>query len=343
MDSQAEDVEGEETQMIVITGGAGFIGSALIWGLNKRGFSNILVVDSLGNTNKWKNLVGLKFADYMDKNEFITKLEQGNLTRDIEGIIHMGACADTTQKDADFLLSNNYEYSKHLAGWCIENHKRFIYASSAATYGDGRERFSDDHSILPRLRPLNIYGYSKHLFDLWALRNGYLDRIAGLKYFNVFGPNEYHKGEMRSVAHKAFEQIKTTGKVRLFKSYRPEFKDGWQMRDFIYIKDVVEITLFVFDNPDANGIINVGTGNARSFYDLALAIFRSLNLEPNIEYIDMPEHIRAHYQYFTQADVGKLHSLGYRKETYSLEESIDDYVKNYLLKEDNPYLGNGQD
>lgn len=328
--------------MIVITGGAGFIGSALVWGLNKEGNSDILVVDSLESSTKWKNLVNLRFSDYMDKDVFIIGLEQGAFGGSVEGIIHMGACTDTTEKDADFLLNNNYEYTKRLAQWCIQNNKRFVYASSAATYGDGDESFSDEHSIVPKLKPLNMYGYSKHLSDLWALRNGHLDRIAGLKYFNVFGPNEYHKEETRSVVHKAFEQLKTTGKVKLFKSHRLDYRDGWQMRDFIYVKDVVRMTLFIFNNPAINGIINVGTGCARSFHDLALAIFGSLNLTPDIEYIDMPESVRNHYQYFTQADISKLHRLGYTEQTYSLEEAVDDYVKEYLLKKD-PYLGNGED
>jgi len=325
--------------MIVVTGGAGFIGSALIWGLNKRGINDIQVVDSLGESHKWKNLVNLQFADYLDKEVFITKLEQGMFDSLIEGIIHMGACSDTTEEDANFLLGNNYEYTKRLAQWCIKNHKRFIYASSAATYGDGSKGFSDEHTLLPKLKSLNIYGYSKHLFDLWASSKGYLDKIAGLKYFNVFGPNEYHKEDMRSVVHKTFEQVKSTGKVKLFKSYLPEYKDGWQMRDFLYIKDAVAMTLFIYDNPAANGIINIGTGRARSFRDLASIVFHSMGIEPEIQYIDMPETIRRQYQYFTQANINKCRSLGYSERIYSLEEAIDDYVKKYLLGED-LYLGN---
>ncbi|MFC2001654.1 ADP-glyceromanno-heptose 6-epimerase [Chloroflexota bacterium] len=328
--------------MIVVTGAAGFIGSALVWGLNRQETSDILVVDSPGSSNKWGNLVNLQFSDIIDTDAFITKLEQGAFGNSIESIIHMGANTDTTETDADFLISNNYEYTKRLAQWCIVNGRRFVYASSAATYGDRVEDFSDDHSILPKLRPLNMYAYSKHLFDLWAWRHNYLDRIAGLKYFNVFGPNEYHKGEMRSVVHQAFEQVRSTGKVKLFKSHRPEYKHGWQMRDFIYIKDVVEMTLFVFSHPAINGIINVGTGRARSFQDLVLAIFNSMSLKPDIEYIDMPESIRPRYQYFTQADVSRLRDLGYAKPTCSLEEAVADYVKSYLLKE-NSHLGNGED
>jgi ADP-L-glycero-D-manno-heptose 6-epimerase len=325
--------------IIAITGGAGFIGSALVWGLNRRKFDNILVIDSLGTSDNWKNLVNLKFSDYLDKEEFITKLEQGRFDDVVTAIIHMGACTDTTCKDAKFLLQNNYEYTKRLAEWCIKNNKRFLYASSAATYGDGKNGFSDDHAILAKLRPLNIYGYSKHLFDLWAFNNRYLEKIAGLKYFNVFGPNEYHKGEMKSVVCKAFEQIKETGKVKLFKSYLNDYKNGWQMRDFVYIKDVVEMTLFVFNNPTANGIFNIGTGQKRSFYDLVLAVFNSIGLKANIEYIEMPESIQKQYQYFSKADITKLCKLGYTKNIYSLEEAVDEYVKNYLLNED-PHLGN---
>jgi ADP-L-glycero-D-manno-heptose 6-epimerase len=325
--------------MLVITGSAGFIGSALVWGFNGRGFDDILIVDSLGKDEKWKNLLNLRFQDFMDKDEFLIRLEKGELDSKVEDIIHMGACSDTMERDADFLLRNNYEYSKRLALWCLKRGKRLLYASSAATYGDGKMGFSDEHSLLPSLRPLNIYAYSKHLFDLWAYRNGFLDRMVGLKYFNVFGPNEYHKGEMRSVIHKAYEQIKREGKIRLFKSYNPNFKDGWQMRDFIYIKDAIEATIFLYENKEARGIYNIGTGRARSFYDLAMAVFRALDVEPNIEFIDMPEEIRDKYQYWTQADISKLRKAGFEREFTPLEEAVNDYIRNYLLKPD-PYLGN---
>lgn len=324
--------------MIVITGGAGFIGSALVWGFNQRGYDDILIVDELGCDEKWKNLVNLKFADFVHKDEFIPRLEKGKFSGKIDGILHMGACSSTTEQDADFLLRNNFEYTRQLALWAVEKGKRFVYASSAATYGDGTQGFSDEHSLLPRLKPLNMYAYSKHLFDLWALRNGLLNKIAGIKYFNVFGPNEYHKGDMRSVVHKAFEQIQATGKVRLFKSHIPEYKDGWQLRDFLYIKDAVDMTLFIFEQTDARGIFNVGTGKARSFYDLVVAVFNAMGKEPVIEYFDMPPAIREKYQYFTQAEITKLQNLGYKREATSLEDAISDYVKNYLLTDD-PYLG----
>lgn len=323
--------------MIIITGGAGFIGSALVWELNNRKYDDILVVDELGTSEKWKNLVNLRFNDFVHKDEFISKLEVGKFENFIDGIIHMGACSSTTEKNADFLFHNNYEYTKSLAAWCIANNKRFVYASSAATYGDGSKGFSDDEEKLPTLRPLNMYGYSKQLMDLWTLRNGLLDKIAGVKFFNVFGPNEYHKDDMRSVIHKAYGQILQTGKVRLFKSYKPEYEDGGQLRDFVYVKDAVAMVLFIYNNPHANGIFNIGTGKARSFYDLVTATFNAMEKKPNIEYIDMQESLRDKYQYFTQADIKKIRKNGYKKDTYTLEQAIMDYVRNYLMK-DNPYL-----
>ena len=320
----------------IITGGAGFIGSATVWALNRRGEDKIIVVDHLRTGEKWRNLVNLRFYDFVHRDDFIPLLEAGKIT-DVAGIIHLGACTDTTERDADYLLRNNYEYSKKLALWAVSKGIRFVYASSAATYGDGSLGFSDDHKLLPRLRPINMYGYSKHLFDLWALRTGILDRIAGVKYFNVFGPNEYHKGEMRSVVHKAFEQIRETGRVRLFKSYRPDIPDGEQKRDFIYVKDAVELTLFLYDHPEINGIFNCGTGRARTFLDLVRAVFDAMGVPPKIEFVDMPPQLRDKYQYFTQADMSKIRAAGYEREFTSLEGAVADYVKNYLLTPD-PYL-----
>lgn len=317
--------------MIVVTGGAGFIGSALIWGLNQHGFDDIVVVDSLGEDEKQKNLANLKFADFVDKDDFVKELEQ---FKEIEGIIHMGACSSTTESNTDFLMQNNYEYTKRLALWSLENNKRFVYASSAATYGDGSRGFSDSHQLLPEFKPLNAYASSKYLFDLWAWRKGLLERIAGLKYFNVFGPNEYHKGEMQSVVCKTFEQIKATGKMKLFKSHHPEYKDGWQLRDFIYIKDAVEMTLYIYEKHETNGIFNIGTGKARSFFDLTVTVFKATGREPQIEYIDMPENIRDKYQYFTQARMEKLHKAGGKGSLHSLEEAVTDYVQNYLMADD---------
>lgn len=320
--------------MIVVTGGAGFIGSAVVWGLNNQGVDDVLVVDELGTDDKWKNLVKLRFSDYINKADFIEELEDGTFGDTIEGIIHLGACSSTTEKDAEFLMHNNFEYTQRMALWSVENGKRLVYASSAATYGDGSRGFCDEHSSLASLCPLNMYGYSKHLFDLWALKNGLLDKIAGLKYFNVFGPNEYHKDDMRSVVHKAFGQIVGTGKVKLFKSHRGDYEDGYQLRDFLYVKDAVDMTLFVYSTPSVNGILNIGTGKARSFYDLVGATFSAMGRETNIEYIDMPETIREKYQYFTEADIKKIRQAGYTGTIRPLEEAISDYVKNYLVKDD---------
>lgn len=325
--------------MIIITGGAGFIGSALCWGLNKKGRTDILIVDSQAGIGSWENLLNLNFADYCDKESLINRLNNNEFKDEVEGILHLGACSSTTERNTGYLLNNNYEYTRTLAEWCLKHDKRFVYASSAATYGDGRLGFSDDHALIPKLRPLNGYGYSKQLFDLWALRNRSLDRIAGLKYFNVFGPNEYHKGDMASVVFKTSNQIKQTGKMKLFKSHLSNYKDGGQLRDFVYVKDVVDATLFLFDHPDLNGIFNIGTGNARSFKDLATAVFTAMGIKPDIAYIDMPESIRNQYQYFTQAEMSKLRNAGYKEKAYSLEDAVSDYVKNYLMKKD-PYLGN---
>ncbi|OQB75065.1 MAG: ADP-L-glycero-D-manno-heptose-6-epimerase [candidate division TA06 bacterium ADurb.Bin131] len=324
------------TKFHVITGGMGFIGSAVVWEMNNSGIDNLIIVDSPSTNNSWKNLVNIRFADIIDKNTFIKKIEENKINYLIEGIIHMGACADTTENRVDYLLENNFQYTKKLATWAINNNCRFLYASSAATYGNGPD-FADDEEKIYSLKPLNIYGYSKHLFDIWAYRNNLLKQIAGIKFFNVFGPNEYHKGEMRSVIHKKFYEIMETGKANLFKSYKPQYKDGEQKRDFIYIKDAVKIIMFIYKNKSINGIFNAGTGIARSFNDIAKTIFSILGKKENIQYIDMPDNIRNSYQYFTQADVKKIRSAGYKETFLSLEESIQDYIKNYLLKED-PYL-----
>ncbi len=324
------------TKFHVITGGMGFIGSAVVWEMNNSGIDNLIIVDSPSTNNSWKNLVNIRFADIIDKNTFIKKIEENKINYLIEGIIHMGACADTTENRVDYLLENNFQYTKKLATWAINNNCRFLYASSAATYGNGPD-FADDEEKIYSLKPLNIYGYSKHLFDIWAYRNNLLKQIAGIKFFNVFGPNEYHKGEMRSVIHKKFYEIMETGKANLFKSYKPQYKDGEQKRDFIYIKDAVKIIMFIYKNKSINGIFNAGTGIARSFNDIAKTIFSILGKKENIQYIDMPENIRNSYQYFTQADVKKIRNAGYKETFLSLEESIQDYIKNYLLKED-PYL-----
>ncbi len=323
--------------MIVVTGGAGFIGSALVWKLNQLGKTNIIIVDELGKDEKWKNLVGLKYEDFVNKLEFIEQILDDVVPYSVDAIIHMGANSSTTEKDADHLMDNNYHYTKELAKYCVEKNIRFIYASSAATYGDGHLGFGDDENLITGLRPLNMYGYSKQLFDLWAKRNHILDRIVGIKFFNVYGPNEYHKADMRSVVHKAYEQVRDAGKVRLFKSLNPKYKDGEQMRDFIYIKDAVDMTLYFLDKPDKNGLYNVGAGKARTWNDLVISLFNSLGKPVNIEYIDLPSHLAEKYQYFTEATLDKIKSAGYNKPATSLEDGISDYVKNYLLKD--VYLG----
>ncbi|MHC4477261.1 MAG: ADP-glyceromanno-heptose 6-epimerase [Planctomycetota bacterium] len=315
--------------MIVITGAAGFIGSALVAALNGRGLSDILVVDELGGDERWKNLRNLSFADYVEKGDFLEMVLEGQAPEGIEAVLHMGACTDTTETNASYLLKNNYEYTKLLAQWATEAGIRFIYASSAATYGDGSAGFKDDENEMQRLRPLNMYGYSKHLFDLWAKRAGLLKKIVGLKYFNVFGPNEYHKADMRSFVIKAFEQINAKGKVGLFKSHNPKYPDGEYVRDFIYIKDAVDMTLFFLDRT-TGGLYNIGTGATRTWNDMVKAVFAAMAKAPNIKYIEMPESIRGQYQYFTQADITKLRNAGYEKDTTSLEEAIKDYVQNYL-------------
>ncbi|MFC2133424.1 ADP-glyceromanno-heptose 6-epimerase [Bacteroidota bacterium] len=323
--------------MIVVTGGAGFIGSAIIWKLNQMGQENIVIVDELQTGEKWKNLNGLRYAEIFHKDEFINMVEDELIPFDVSSIIHMGACSTTTEKDADFLMHNNYRYTLELAKYSIRHDVRFIYASSAATYGDGSQGYKDDESKLDVLRPLNMYGYSKHMFDLWARKNNLFDKIVGLKYFNVYGPNEYHKDDMRSVVHKAFEQVRDTGEVRLFKSYKQEYNDGEQKRDFIYVKDAVDMTLHFLENNKINGLYNVGTGNARSWNDLVTALFNAMDKPVNIKYIDMPEELQGKYQYFTEAELSKIKSTGYSKEIASLEKGVEEYVKNYLLKD--VYLG----
>ena len=307
---------------ILVTGGAGFIGSALVWALNQRGIENILICDMLGRDEKWKNLVPLCFADYIEAADLA-----GRLGKEIRAIFHLGACSSTTETDASYLIHNNFEYTKMLAHFALANDCRFVYASSAATYGSLADRISESLP-LEQLRPLNMYGYSKHLFDCYAQRAGILDHITGLKYFNVFGPNEYHKGDMRSVVHKAFGEIRATGKVSLFKSYRPEYPDGCQQRDFLYVKDAVAATLFLAEQIDGGGLFNIGSGQPNTWISLVTPIFSG---EPNIEFIDMPEPLRPKYQYFTCADVSKLRAAGFSRAFTPLADAVSDYVKNYLI------------
>ncbi|HPO89867.1 MAG TPA: ADP-glyceromanno-heptose 6-epimerase [Victivallales bacterium] len=322
--------------MIIVTGGAGFIGSALVWQLNQNGIDEILIVDHLGESQKWENLRALRFSDYIEKEQFRNYLSNNTLNYPIEVIFHLGACSATTEKNASYLIDNNFNYSKELADFCIKRKIKFIYASSAATYGDGSKGWTDDENKLEELLPLNIYGYSKHLFDLWMKRKGFLKFAAGLKFTNIFGPNEWHKGEMRSVICKAYEQIKKTGKLCLFKSYKKDFKDGEQKRDFLYVKDAVEIMLHVYRN-NLVGIFNVGSGKAETWNKLADAIFEAMKVKKNIEYIDMPIEIRDKYQYYSCADMRKLLSTNYKKNIIPLTDAVKEYINFYL--EPHKHLG----
>jgi ADP-L-glycero-D-manno-heptose 6-epimerase len=319
---------------ILVTGGAGFIGSALIWALNRRSLDNILVCDELGTDEKWRNLVPLRFDDYLaaaDLRELV--INESPLLNEARVVFHLGACSSTTELDLGYLMRNNYQYTRDLAEWAARRGLRFVYASSAATYGDGSNGMDDDDEKLDRLQPLNGYAFSKHRFDVYAKKCGLLDSLVGLKYFNVFGPNEGHKKEMRSLVHKAFEQVQQTGKIQLFKSYRPEYADGEQRRDFLYVKDAVDMTLSLAANPSARGLFNLGSGQARSWNEVASAVFAALKAPPRIEFIEMPETLRGKYQYFTEANIGRLLSTGYKGPEFSLEEGVIDYVQNYLLKE----------
>ena len=312
----------------IVTGAAGLIGSALIWKLNQMGIDDILAVDHLGTSEKWKNLRALAYADYMGKDVFMDRLLANELPDDTEVILHMGACSSTTEKDATYLVGNNFNYTRCLAAYAVEKNIRFLYASSAATYGGGEHGYVDDENSIEELRPLNMYGYSKQMFDLWAKHQGLLSGITGVKYTNVFGPNELHKGEMRSVVCRAYEQIRDTGKVKLFKSYRPEYADGEQKRDFIYVKDAVEMVMFLLKN-NCHGIYNIGSGRAETWNSLAGAVFKAMNKPVNIEYIDMPDFLRGKYQYYTCADISKLRNAGYTAEVTPLEDTVADYICNY--------------
>ena len=324
--------------MIIVTGGAGFIGSAFVWKLNREGIDDIIIVDRLDSTDKWKNLVNLRYADYLHRDTFLKMVEADAVPFEVNALVHMGACSSTTERDADFLWTNNFSYTRTMSEWALKHSIRFIYASSAATYGDGSQGFSDDHAKIPNLKPINMYGYSKQVFDVWALKQNLENKMAGIKFFNVFGPNEYHKGDMTSVIFKAFHQIRQTGKVRLFKSYLPQYGDGGQMRDFVYVKDCVDAMWWLFQNPSVNGIFNLGTGKARTWNDLIHAVFAAMAVGPNIEYIEMPEGLRKQYQYFTQAEMGKLKAAGCPVIFSPLEDSVRDYVVNYL-QQDDPHLG----
>lgn len=318
---------------ILVTGGAGFIGSALIAALNQRGHSKIVVTDILGSDEKWKNLVPLKFADYVEAADFRSRIAANpGAFGQFSAVFHLGACSATTEKNASYLIDNNFSLTKELAAWALAQRARFVYASSAATYGDGAQGMDDHSADLAKLRPLNMYGYSKHLFDVHAQHAGWLDRIVGVKYFNVFGPNEDHKGDMRSLVNKAYQQIQATGKVNLFKSHHPDYNDGEQMRDFLYVKDAVEMTLhFAEKATSVGGLFNLGSGEANTWLTLTRAIFSALDREPKIEFIDMPEVLRGKYQYYTRADISKLRATEYTRAMTPLAEAVRDYVQGYMV------------
>lgn len=326
--------------MILVTGGAGFIGSVLVAKLNSLGREDIIIVDRFDHELKWKNLRNLKYAEYFHADEFIdSQLEEvhGAITQ----IFHMGACSSTTEMDMDYLMINNVGHSKFYFDLACDLDIPFIYASSAATYGDGSLGYEDNEMEICKLRPLNPYGYSKQLFDEWVLKQqDRPDHWFGLKFFNVYGPNEYHKEDMRSLVHKAFEQINDTGKVKLFKSHKDGYEDGKQLRDFIYVKDVVDAMIELSDKSLSkhSGIYNIGTARADSFLNLVNSTFRAMGREPNVEFIDMPMHLRNQYQYYTQADMDKFRKVLPNFEFKIVDEGVEDYVKNYLLKED-PYVG----
>jgi len=314
---------------IVVTGAAGFIGSALVWALNRQGVEDIIVCDRLDESEKWKNLAPLRFADYIDADDLIDLVEcDAQALGDVRFLFHLGACSSTTERDSQYLLRNNYEYTKRIVRWALDRGVRTVYASSAATYG--LLELCSDEEPLERLRPLNMYAYSKQMFDCYAAREGWLDRLVGLKYFNVFGPNEWHKGEMRSVVCKAFEQIACGGTVNLFRSHRPEFTDGGQQRDFIYVKDAVAMTLALAQAPLAHGIYNVGSGRASTWLELIEPVFAALGLPPKISFVDMPEDLRHAYQYRTQATLGRLAGAGYACNVPPLAGAVQDYVRFYL-------------
>ena len=323
--------------MIVVTGAAGFIGSAFVRHLNEQGVKDIVIVDALGQDERWKNLVEKEYADLIHKDDFIDLILRGQTPPfKIDSIVHMGAISSTTETNAEMMVDNNYRYSRVLAEYAVRNKIRFVYASSAATYGDGKQGFSDDPEKMIRLRPLNVYGYSKHMFDLWAKQSGVAQQICGVKFFNVYGPNEYHKDDMRSVVHKAFEQISESGKLKLFKSYREEYGDGEQKRDFIYVKDCVNILWKLLQERSVCGVYNLGTGQARTWNDLAKSVFDALGKPVDIEYIEMPDHLKEKYQYFTQAEMKSLSDALPLIPFTELENGVKDYVCNYLST-DNPY------
>lgn len=315
----------------IVTGGAGLIGANLVAALNRRGESSILLVDHLNHPDKEANLRRLRFRDYLDKQAFRLALRDGRIDPPTT-LFHLGACSSTTEMRLDYLEDNNTACTRELCAWCLGRGVRFIYASSAATYGAGERGYDDDDAVTPRLQPLNPYGWSKQRFDLWALERGLFDRIVGLKYFNVYGPGEDHKGDMRSLVHKAHAQILATGRLQLFRSHRPDYRDGEQDRDFVAVEDAVRTTLHFHDHPDRGGLFNCGTGRARTWLDLAHALFAALGRPPAVEFIDMPDALRDKYQYHTQAETAKLKAAGAPVPDTPLEEAVARYVRLWLSR-----------
>jgi len=325
--------------MILVTGGAGFIGSAIVWGLNQNGRDDIVVVDHLGLGEKWKNLARQNLDFIVPKENFPQWLKDNS--KAIEAVFHLGACSATTERDGDYLMRNNVLFTKELWDYCTQHSIPFLYASSAATYGAEEETFSDEHAHINRLVPINKYGWSKQLFDAWAIKQKKAPPAwFGFKFFNVYGPQEYHKGAQASVVYHAFPQVRDTGELRLFKSYREGIGHGEQQRDFVYVKDIVRILLHFWQNARAipSGLYNLGTGQARSFKDLGSAVFTAMGKPEKFEWIEMPDSLKNQYQYFTEADLGKLRgTAGYTGEFFSLEDGVSDYVRNYLLQ-NQPFL-----
>ena len=319
--------------MIILTGGAGFIGSVLLRKLNEAGHTDVLVVDRAETKDspnlKWKNYT------FEERDTLFNSLKSFKPS-EVDAILHIGAITSTTERDKALLDKYNLNYSIQLAQWAFEHGKRFIYASSAATYGDGTLGFSDANEMTAKLKPLNLYGESKRAFDEWIIQNGYDNKACGFKFFNVFGPNEYHKGDMASLVFKAYNQILETGAIRLFESADARYKDGEFKRDFIYVMDAVDVVMWSLANPNVNGIFNLGTGHARSWNDLAHALFASMDKPDNIVYFEMPENVKKQYQYFTEAEMSKLRAAGYAKSFQKLEESVSDYARNYLARP-NPF------
>jgi len=318
--------------MIIVTGGAGLIGSAIVWALNERGESDVLVVDDIDHDQKERNVGHLRYERLVGIAAFREQLQAGDIApSEVDAIIHMGACSDTTEQDWEYLADNNVAYTKEVIRWCHDNDVRCIYASSAATYGDGSQGFSDDHEIFDQLEPLNLYGKSKLDVDIWARDGGYLNSVVGLRYFNIFGPNEWHKEHLRSVVCKKFDELQAEGVIRLFKSEHPDYADGEQDRDFMYVKDAVAATLHFLEQREYSGVFNVGTGKAGTWNEVATAMFAAVDAKPNIEYIALPDNLKEQYQYHTEAETGKLEATGFTGPQYTLTEAVREYIQDHLL------------